>query len=151
MYFTEDGAKFTLLPGSPRSNRWMPGRLAVDTSKPHRLYLAQYADTPGTGGLWRWVDGTWTKLMDRLGVVGVAVDPTDPSRVAVATTDVPIRDVTIASGVWLSDDAGVTWSQQNNGLPCLRGKVIAINPHDPEQLVFGSEGRGYFVTRWPKR
>jgi photosystem II stability/assembly factor-like uncharacterized protein len=151
IYFTEDGAKFTLLPGSPRINRWMPGRLAVDTSKPHRLYLAQYADTPGKGGLWRWADGVWTKLMDQLGVVGVAVDPTDPSRVAVATTDVPIRDVTIASGVWLSDDAGVSWSQQNNGLPCLRGKVLAINPHDPEQLIFGSEGRGYFVARWPKR
>lgn len=28
---------------------------------------------------------------------------------------------------------------------------IAVSPHDPERLVFGSTGRGFFVTRWPRR
>jgi len=133
-----------LLPGSPGSNPWLPGHIAVDRAKPPRLYVA-------SGGLWRWESGTWTRLRDDPSIMNVAIDPTDPNRLAIATGDVPRRDVTIASGVWISEDGGKTWSQQNEGLACLRGRVLALNPHDPEQLVLGSEGRGYFVTRWPKR
>ena len=144
IYFTEDGEKLELLPGSPGSNPWLPGRIAVDRAKPPRLYVA-------SGGLWRWENGAWTRLRDDPSIMNVAIDPTDPNRIAVATGDVPRRDVTIASGVWISEDGGATWSQQNEGLACLRGRVLALNPHDPEQLVLGSEGRGYFVTRWPER
>ena len=32
----------------------------------------------------------------------------------------------------------------------LRGYAIAFNPHDPEQLIFGTQGRGFFATRWPR-
>ena len=35
-------------------------------------------------------------------------------------------------------------------LTALRGYAIAFNPHDPEQLIFGTQGRGFFATRWPR-
>ena len=35
-------------------------------------------------------------------------------------------------------------------LAALNGHTIAFNPHDPEQLIFGTQGRGFFVTRWPR-
>jgi hypothetical protein len=79
----------------------------------------------------------------------VAVSPTNPARIAITTRDDPYHDVSNATGVWVSDDAGKTWSQQNTGLPCLSGDVITFNPHDPAQIIFGSMGRGYFVARWP--
>lgn len=151
VYFTKDGKTFDRLLGSPGSNPWFPGHIAVDRSRPPRLYVASWSETAGQGGLWRWSDGVWTRLHDGPAVAGVAVDPTDPKRIAIATADSPRRDVTVASGIWISEDGGQTWSQQNEGLPCLRGRVLAFNPHDPEQLVFGSSGRGYFVARWPQR
>ena len=81
----------------------------------------------------------------------MATDPTDPARLAVATSDHPYHDASFATGVWLSGDAGATWRQANDGLPCLRGEAIAIDPHDPERVVVGTLGRGFWQMRWPKR
>jgi lysophospholipase L1-like esterase len=39
---------------------------------------------------------------------------------------------------------------QNDGLAMLRGYVVEFNSHHPEQLIFGSNGRGFFEMRWPK-
>lgn len=152
IYFTSDGERFQLLPrpnGSPRFNAdpWNT-RITLDRQSPPRLYVAA-----GYGsGLWRWEEaGGWTQLKADRYISNVAVDPTDSRRIAVSTEWSAWSDVTRASGVWTSEDGGDSWKQQNGGLPCLRGRVIAINPHDPEQLIFGSDGRGYFVTCWPKR
>jgi hypothetical protein len=55
-----------------------------------------------------------------------------------------------ATGVSISADGGKTWTRANDGLAMTRDWAIAINPNDPEQLVFGTMGRGDFVARWPK-
>jgi photosystem II stability/assembly factor-like uncharacterized protein len=144
VYASADGAAFSLLPGSPKQ----ANRIAVDASDPPRVYVTSWR-TPH-GGLWRMADGRWERLRDDPMIYDVAVDPTDPRRIALATEDHPYHDVSAATGVWLSADGGETWTQANAGLACLRGEVIAINPHDPEQVVFGTMGRGYYLVRWPK-
>ena len=135
------GASFTPI-GGPRS----AGRITVDAMG--RVYVAAHRQE--RGGLWRYEKGTWTRLLDDPFVANVAVDPADPNRLAVTTCDDPYHDYSGASGVWLSADAGKTWRQANDGLAMTRGYAIAFDPWTPGRLVFGSFGRGYFVTTWPK-
>jgi len=138
---TEDGRRFTAI-GGPR----VAGRMTVDAHG--RLYLAaEGGDRPG---LWRYTEGRWTRLFDEKFIEAVAVDPLDPQRIAVATNQNPYLDFSGATGVWVSSDDGRSWSQQNEGLPMLRGYALAFNPHDPEQLILGTQGRGFFTTRWEK-
>ena len=139
---TDDGQTFTFIGGPER-----PGRLAVDADG--RLLHAAHDGTGSAGlGLWRY-DGGWTQLFDDAYAVGVDVDPTYPDRIAVSTADNPFHDVSRASGVYLSSDGGATWISTGDGLPIARGEVIAFNPHDPEELILGTSGRGFFRARFP--
>ena len=95
-------------------------------------------------------DGAWKAVREQEEMVAVAADPTDPNRVMFCTHCNPYRDVTGATGPWASDDGGQTWSQQIDGLGMLRGDLVVVNPHDTTQWIFGSNGRGYWVTTWPK-
>ncbi|HEX2951038.1 MAG TPA: hypothetical protein VHV83_15950 [Armatimonadota bacterium] len=147
LYRCDDGETLQLVPKSPQEVT----AVASDPSVPGRVYVACWRKP--NGGIWRYDDATnlWTLLRTDTYISGIAVDPTDSRRLACVTNDHPYHDASFASGVWLSDDGGETWTQQNSGLGCLRGTVIKFNPHDPEQLIFGSMGSGFFVTRWPKK
>ena len=140
---TEDGQHFGYL-GGPRPLGG--GRLFVDARG--RLYACQFRE--GRGGLWRYADGKWTRLLDERNACDVATDPTNPSRIALGTSDHPYHDHSAATGVWVSCDDGKTWRQANTGLACLRVQCVAFNPHNPEQLALGTEGRGFFVGTWPR-
>lgn len=141
VYRTDDGSTFGPIAGPRRA-----GRMAVNGLG--RLYLA--AAEGERGGLWRWDGKTWTRLWDEYWIYDVAVDPTNPKRLAVTTNQNPYSENSRATGVYLSGDGGKTWSSHNAGLAMLRGYAIEFNPHDSEQLIFGSNGRGFFQTRWPK-
>lgn len=147
LWMTDDGGNSFEKLDAPTT----AGRMTVDSLG--RLYLAawrhhKWSDAPR--GLWRY-DGTqWIGLHENRYIADVAVDPDDPRRIAIATNDHPYHDHSKDSGVWLSSDDGKTWQQANTGLPMTRGEVIAIDPHDPERLVFGSFGAGFFEARWPK-
>jgi lysophospholipase L1-like esterase len=141
VYATTDGATFEPIGGPHRA-----GKMTVDTLG--RLYIA--AEEAGRAGLWRWDGKAWARLWDEYRVHDVAVDPRDPQRIAVATNQNPYTEDSGASGVYISSDGGASWAQQNQGLAMLRGYTIKFNPHDSEQLVFGSNGRGFFHTRWPR-
>jgi hypothetical protein len=141
VYATEDGETFKPL-GGPK----FAGKMTVDSLG--RLYVVGYRSA--RPGLWRYAEGQWARLFDEFFASNVAVDPTDPNRLAVATNDDPYHDVCRAAGVWISADAGKTWSVAADGLAMLRGHAVAFNPFDPEQIVYGTLGRGYFVGRWPK-
>lgn len=143
VWFTEDGRGFQPIEGSPKPCTWVE----VDPTEPRRIYATSWRSAE-YGGLWRWERGNWSRLRDDRYISRVAVCPANPKRLAVATCDHPYHDVCFATGVWVSPDGGRTWSQQNEGLACLRGDVIAFNPHDPTQLVFGTMGRGFFTARW---
>lgn len=141
VYRSEDGARFELMAGSPKPAT----RLTVD--RDGHVWATSWR---GMGGLWKYDGAAWARVRDGLYISCVAVDPTNPQRVAIAEDDHPFHDVSNATGVWLSEDGGKTWSRQIVGLPVLRGSVLAINPHDPEQIVFGASGRGFFSARWAK-
>ena len=145
VYATDNGRDFAFT-GGPK----ISGRVAVDGVG--RVYVASFkAVANRNAGLWRYdpTDKTWIRLREDNMIAGVAVDPRDPNRVAIGTSDQPFHDETRATGVWLSDDAGATWHQEIKGLSMLRGAVIAFDPFDSTRLIYGSEGRGFWMTRWP--
>ena len=146
VYATDDGADFTAI-GGPHTN----GRLTVDA----RGRLLAVAFQSARAGLWRYDPkapeaSRWTRLSDESLIADAAVDPADPDRLALVTNQNPYTEASAATGVWLSGDGGRTWSQANDGLAMTRGTAVAFNPHDPAQLVVGTNGRGFWTMRWPK-
>ena len=142
VYLTDDGEKWTPIGGPRRA-----GHLTVDSLG--RLYLA--AAEGERGGIWRWdTKQPWTRLWDDGWAVEVAVDPSDPQRLALVCNQNPYTELSAASGVWVSADAGKTWTQASDGLAMLRGAAIGFNQFAPEELVVGLMGRGFFKTRWAR-
>jgi photosystem II stability/assembly factor-like uncharacterized protein len=142
IFKTMDGKSFELIPGSPTS----PSSLFVPSSAPDQpLAVKHRADD---GGVYQWRGSEWKKIFDQQYAFDVAVHPQNPLRMAVATSDDPYHDLSRATGVWVTEDGGTTWTQSNNGLFCLRGKTIAFDPHRPDRLLFGSFGRGFFQATW---
>jgi hypothetical protein len=140
---TSDGATFSVMPGSPRNVH----RVISDPTTPGRIYATRWR-TYSNDGLYRYDSGTWTYLRNDYALANVAVHPQNANYLAVITDDHPFHDDSDASGVWLSIDGGASWSQQNTGLPMLRGAAIRFNPHHPEQLIIGTGGRGFFIAEW---
>ncbi len=140
-YVTEDGKTFKAI-GGPK----VAGKLTCDSAG--RLYIA--AAGARRPGLYRYADDKWSRILDEPYVSDVAVDPTNPDRVAIATDDDPFHDITNATGVWVSANGGNTWAQAADNLPMLRVSAIEFNPHNPEELLIGTAGRGFFKTSWPK-
>ena len=142
--YTDTGEDFTDVVGSPQP----VSALAIDHQHPEVLYATRGYNNGG--GIFKYDGQLWTKIFDNPLVSGLAIDPTDGSRIIASTNRDPYRDVCDATGAWMSEDGGKTWSNQKEGLACLRGWNVAINPHDPEQVFYCSQGRGFFVARWPK-
>jgi photosystem II stability/assembly factor-like uncharacterized protein len=141
---TTDGQHFSPLPDGPKPVI----SLVVDHQHPQVLYATQ--GYKYGGNIWKFDGKSWSKIFENNLVSGLAIDPTDGNRIAASTNRDPYRDVCDATGAWLSADGGKTWSNQTDGLACLRGWGIDINPNDPEEIYFCSQGRGFFVARWPK-
>lgn len=139
---TDAGASFHPIGGPANA-----GRITAD----HRGRLLLAAHQGERPGVWRWEEeGRWSRLLDETWVYGVAVDPTDADRILISTSQDPYIDRSLATGVWISADGGASWRQENDGLAMLRGRCVAIDPHDPERIVFGAFGRGFFIARWPR-
>ncbi|HMQ75272.1 MAG TPA: hypothetical protein PKE21_05905 [Flavobacteriales bacterium] len=115
-----------------------------------------WAGTPG-GGLWRTQDGglSWATVnsdMPVLGVSDIAVDPTDPDVLYIATGDAETALVVPSStksiGVWKSIDAGATWSPTGLQMALedqrLIGRLI-IHPANP-QVLFAAASNGVWRT-----
>jgi len=142
VYQTDDGGSTFTAVGGPHNG----GRMAVDAQG--RFYLA--ASEGERSGLWRYDGKAWTRLLDEHWITDVTTDPTNPNRLAITTNQNPYTESPQATGVWISADGGKSWVQQNDGLAMLRGFSITFNPHNPQQLVWGSDGRGYWMTNWPR-
>ena len=134
------GRTYILMPGSPAGT----DRMIVDPSESARLYLTKWRTGSGDG-LYRYDGHSWTLLRTEYAARGVAVDPTNSQRILLSTDDDPYHDVTAATGIWMSEDGGATWTPQNEGLPVLRGPVIRFIPWDPSQVIFGTNGRGFWI------
>ncbi|MEZ5261034.1 MAG: hypothetical protein R2755_04495 [Acidimicrobiales bacterium] len=139
VYYSDDAAGFERLAGSPRN----AVRLTIDPVS-RRLYAAVWRSEDA--GLWRYDGISWTKILDNPTAHDVAVDPTDPQHLLVATNDHPYHDVISSVGVLQSNDGGTTWTPYNNGLPMLRVATVAFDPAAPGRVVIGTFGRGFFAT-----
>lgn len=136
-------------PGAAPKNIGGPhpaGRGRIETGADGRVYVCQWRS--GRSGLWRYDGKNWSRLLDESHAYDITIDPTDPTRMALITNDDPFHDVSSASGVWVSNDDGASWVQANDGLDMTRGTCIVFNPHDPEQLVAGTWGGGYYIGNW---
>ena len=90
--------------------------------------------------------GTTDSFVTRM--KALAISPTNPRRLMAGSNDDPYHDEQYATGIWTSEDDGLTWRQQNSGLAQLRVECVTVDPHDPDLWVLGTEGRGFFVARW---
>jgi PKD repeat protein len=100
------------------------------------------------GGLWKSIDGgnSWTTNTDELSVIGVsdvAIDPSNPQIMYLATGDSDGK-ATYSTGKMKSIDGGVTWNTTGlNWLPSDGKNIsrIIINPTNTQViLVFSSSG-----------
>ena len=121
--------------------------LYTSASEPDAVYGVAFRD--GDGGMYRF-DGTdWTRLFDDLYAHGVAIDPTNAQNLAVVTTEPAFHDVSNATGVYLSSDGGATWQPVVDGLPMTRLRTAEFDPANPDRLVVGTTGRGFYEISFP--
>lgn len=116
--------------------------LFTSPSEPSVVYGIAFRE--GAGGLHRYDGAEWTQLFDDEFAHGVAVDPTNPDNIAIVTTEPPFNDISSATGVHLSNDGGQTWTVATDGLPMLRLRTAEFDPADPDRLVVGTTGRGFY-------
>lgn len=105
-----------------------------------RLYL---------GGVFKSTDSgrTWQRILDYHFVSDIAINPSNPSILYVATNDHPYHDDCVAEGVLKSDDGGRTWRKVNVGLSHWNISCIAADPRDPTTLYAGTGGNSAFVGK----
>ncbi|MBP7436625.1 MAG: T9SS type A sorting domain-containing protein [Bacteroidia bacterium] len=112
--------------------------------------------TSAHGGVWETTNsgGSWINLSDfslpSVQVSDIARDPTDPNfmYVAMGNRD-DYHQLTLCSGIYRSNDGGVSWNAANNGLNSLIGfesiSKILIDPQDPN-IVYLATSNGIFKT-----
>ena len=134
---TDNGSSFEVLP--------IPSGISTlftSASEPSALYGIAFRE--GQGGLHRFDGNTWTQLFDDEYAHGVAVDPDNPNNLALVTTEQPFNDISSATGVYLSNDGGSSWTVVTDGLPMLRLRTTEFDPSNPDRLVVGTTGRGFY-------
>ena len=141
---TDDGTKFVNI-GLPGANR----RSRINCDSKGRVLVCQWRQ--GRGGVWRYSpqEGKWTRLLDDMEAFECNADPSDASRLMLVTSNDPYCEKASGNGVWISHDDGASWSRANDGLPMLRLNACAFDPFDPEFVVAGTYGMGFFKARWP--
>jgi photosystem II stability/assembly factor-like uncharacterized protein len=138
------GGPFTLLANSPTGLR----RLVVGAAGV--VYgTGPVAGSAAQGGLWVYSAGVARRLSGSRFVSDVAIDPLNASRIVFVTNDNPYHDTSSATGVWVSTDAGLTFTQRNGGLPMTRAYSVAFDPATPGRIVVGTNGRGFWQTLLP--
>ena len=137
------------------ANQGQPMLLSSSPLNLHRLVIGPDGTVYGAGplasgaqsGLWTNQTGAWTRLASNAQVNDVAIDPQNPRHIVYVTNDNPYHATSLATGVWVSCNAGQTFSQDNPGLPMLRILSVAFNPSIPGRVVIGTDGRGYWQTQ----
>jgi photosystem II stability/assembly factor-like uncharacterized protein len=142
IFKSSDGTNFSLMPGSPISSNFE--YVYLDPATRGVIYAVSF-NSGSRGGVYRY-DGTWKKIFNKPQARSMAVDPSDPRRIAVITKGWPARDVNKGDGVWITEDGGNNWTQCSENLRMWSGSAIAFNPDKSAQLIVGMDGAGYYVT-----
>ncbi len=114
------------------------GRIDCIAFHPSDTNIA-YAGSPG-GGLWITYDHflTWEPLTDTLpaiGIADIAIDPSDPENIFIATGD---RDTkkTASAGIFHSADGGKTWEKTSFSMDLPDQELLihrlVLNPAQPD-------------------
>jgi hypothetical protein len=125
-------------------------QLFASASEPDAMYGVAFRD--GQGGAFRF-DGTeWSQLFTDRFAHGLAVDPTNSQNIVVVTSEPAFHDVSAATGVHFSGDGGASWKVVNTGLPMTRLRTVEFDPHEPDRVIVGTTGRGFyevsFTSAW---
>lgn len=116
--------------------------MAVHPTNPKIIYVGSPGELGHEGcGIWRTTNGgaTWTAIGDSLptlAVAAIAIDPTNPNRVYIATAD---------HGIFRSDDAGQTWSNVSAAQKIRTNTrdgdrtALLINPARPNVLYLTTD------------
>ncbi|KXX67008.1 discoidin domain-containing protein [Flammeovirga sp. SJP92] len=111
--------------------------IAIAPSNNNYIYIAN------EGSMWRTKNGqssspSWTRIDNFSGDVNyIAVDPTNPERVAIATT---------GSRVYLSVNAGSSWSNIRGNLPNISALCLAFDDTSENGLYVGMSAGVYYTN-----
>jgi hypothetical protein len=90
----------------------------------------------GPAGLTSQIEPTWGQMSGR--VRALAIDRTNPNRLLLGTA---------TGGVWLSSNAGGTWTPLTDNQPSLAIGAVAIDPNNPNVFYAGTgEGNGAYYS-----
>jgi photosystem II stability/assembly factor-like uncharacterized protein len=143
IFKTTDGQHFSRVSGSPTSQNYEYAYL--DPIDPSLLYAVSF-NSGALGGLYRYKNGNWSRLFTHPQTRTIAIDPANPQRIALETQGWASFDHTTGQGIFISEDGGATWTESNTGLRMLDGPAIAFNPNKSGQLIFATNGAGFFAT-----
>lgn len=139
---TDGGSRWTLKNSGISGPTPFAWRLAIDTMGTLYLVAARRSENEsygneGDGALYRSRDGaeTWERL--RLpeglnGPNGLAIDPENPARLYLASWGRPTAKGAVAGGIFLSSDAGQSWSCVLSGDQHIYD--VTIDPRNPAIL-----------------
>lgn len=155
VYKSTDGGQTWKNMGLPESHHI--GRILIDPNNSDVVYVAAlghlYSDNPERG-LYKTTNGgkSWKKVLDveaegkKIGVVDVAMHPTNPNILIAATYDKIRKPWTFNEGgpgsaIYKSTDAGKTWTKLENGLPGgFLGRIgVAFSQKDPNIIYANVE------------
>ncbi|MBP2833147.1 discoidin domain-containing protein [Aquimarina sp. U1-2] len=111
--------------------------MAIAASNNNYIYIAR------KGRLWRTKNGRssnplWTEVSNFRGDVNfITVDPNDPQRVAIATT---------GSRVYLSTNAGDTWTNIRGNLPNIAAQCLVFDDTQKNGLYLGMQSGVYYIN-----
>ncbi|RZV48531.1 MAG: hypothetical protein EX269_01285 [Acidimicrobiales bacterium] len=117
-------------------------QLFASSSEPDAMYGVAFRN--GLGGAFRFDGTTWSPIFTDWFAHGLAVDPTNPQNLVVVTSEPAYHDISAATGVYFSGDGGASWKVVNDGLPMTRLRTAEFDPHDPDRVVVGTTGRGFY-------
>ncbi len=121
-----------------------------DPSNPNWVYVTVFGEGRG---LYRSLDGgqTWERLLADNYLHDVAISPTDPNLLFVASSSAVYSGGydPASRGVLFSTDGGRTWEPFNEGLPWPFANVLVVDPNSPHTLWLGSPGTGYYRRTLP--
>ncbi len=134
----DGGIGFDFVAGAPSGVT----HLYASAAEPDAMYTVAFRAP--NGGVQRWHGDGWESVFDDPFAHAIAIDPIDPTRLAVVTTEPAFHDVSNATGVHFSIDGGRNWSIMNDGLSMTRARTVEFDPHDPDRLIVGTTGRGFY-------